>query len=70
MDGAYTAEFKYGERNGFGIYTWSNVVKYDGEWKDDEMHNVEVNLMIDEKYGAIHSVYRTRRKVNQTMQWK
>ena len=35
----YEGEWKNGERNGQGTYTWSDGRKYEGEWKDGKRWN-------------------------------
>jgi hypothetical protein len=34
----YVGEFKGGEKNGQGTYTWADGAQYVGEWKDDLRH--------------------------------
>ena len=37
-DDKYVGEYKYGKRNGQGIYTYADGDKYDGQWKDGNEH--------------------------------
>ena len=46
-------EYKDGKRNGYGIYTWSDGVKYVGEFKD----NKEWNGTQYDKDGKIYKKY-------------
>lgn len=38
--GTYIGEWKAGEKNGYGKFTWSDGEEYEGEWLDGVMHGV------------------------------
>ena len=46
-------EWKNGERNGYGTFTWSDGSKYVGEYKDGE----EWNGTVYDKDGNVTSKY-------------
>ncbi len=39
----YCGNFANGLRESHGLYTWSNGNTYEGQWKNDEMHDGIVN---------------------------
>ena len=59
IESFYKGEYKVGVKEGQGIYEWSQGVRYEGDWKNNEMHGWGVFFNDDEKYEGefIDGVY-------------